>query len=184
MDSQIIIVVAVAAVIILVLLVAVVALRATRRKKVESDRLQAAELRSEAVANTGGLQQAEQQVRVADHEAEGRRLEAEKAEARAAEARRVQAAEEASIEDQVRRADRVDPDVNHRAKDYTPQNPTTSDVPSADHRTDHRAPTGEGVPTHADTTHPADSVVNADGTITYPDGSIRNLDGSTVDPGA
>ncbi|GAB2775249.1 hypothetical protein GCM10027020_30510 [Nocardioides salsibiostraticola] len=180
MDSQIIIVVAVAAVIILVLLAVGVALLATRRKRVESDRLQAAELRSEAVANTGGLQQAEQQVRVADHEAEGRRLEAEKAEAKAAEARRVHAAEEASIEDQVRRADRVDPDVNHRAKDYTPQNPATSDG----HSPDHRAPAGERVPTHADTTHPTDSVVNADGTITYPDGSIRNHDGSTVDPGA
>jgi hypothetical protein len=52
---------------------------------------------------------------VAEAEAERARVEAERAATRAAELRRGQQHEEARVEDHVREADRVDPDVDHTA---------------------------------------------------------------------
>lgn len=159
MNAQLIAILAISAVVVVVLIGAFVLLRVLNRRKAEQNRQRASGLRSEAAAHTGGLQQAEHRAREADHVAEGRRVEAEKAEAVAAEAHRDLAVEQAQVEDQVRLADRVDPDVDHRAKDYTPQSPTTA------------------------TSHPEGAIAHDDGTYTYPDGSVRQADGSTVDPG-
>lgn len=203
MNSQIIIIVAIAAAIILVLIAAAFALRASSRKKTENNRLRAAELRSQAVSGTDDLHRAEHKAREADHEAEGRRLEAERAEAKAAEARREQAAEQAAMEDQVRAADRVDPDVNHRAKDYAPQSPTTHDrdedprqphedrdssTSSGSHRSDSATPTSQAdSPHHSDhtaTSQPAGSAAASpvQDDRTHPAESVANEDGTFTYP--
>ena len=71
------------------------------------------------------MQQEELKAREAELEAERKRLEAERAEAEAERARQGHLQEHAKIEDQVREADRVDPDVDHRSPDYVPETSTT-----------------------------------------------------------
>ena len=111
-----IIVIALAALVLIGLIVA-----AMRKKSNESKRVQAQQLREEALGGAAGLPDAQARADQAATAAEHKRLEAERAEKEALRVRTELDQERARYEDQVRAADRLDPDVNHKAKDYTPQ---------------------------------------------------------------
>lgn len=210
METSTIIVIVVAVVVVLILL-AVIGM-VMKRKKAEQRRHEAAELRSDAAAHAGNLQGSDQEARAAQAEADRKRVEAERAEAEAAEKQQAHAQEKAEVEGRVREADRLDPDVDHKAKDYAPTTPDPADAghqpqagegqpgtaaqgqvaeqPAATgtgpaHRAD-PAPghrADPGGPVQPQVQHPEGTVVNADGTLTYPDGSVRGADGTTLDSG-
>ena len=115
--------------VVVVLLVAGAAFLAMQRRgtqRREQERLRAEQLRSEAEAQRTEIRESEVSAREAEVEAERARLEAERADARAAEARQGLQVDEAHVEDQIREADRLDPDVDHRADEYRP----TADRPT------------------------------------------------------
>ena len=118
-------------VIALVLLAVVVAaVMMGRRKKAEHDRTRAHELREQAAAQATGVQQHEARAKETAAQAEQARAEAQR---KAAEAERLEAeardreATAAEVrekhEDHLRRADELDPDVDHRATDREPAIP-------------------------------------------------------------
>ncbi|HXH79999.1 hypothetical protein [Nocardioides sp.] len=119
MDNEQIIWIVVIALAALVLIGLIVA--AMRKKSTESKRVQAQQLREEAHGGAAGLPDAQARADQAATQAEHKRLEAERAEKEALRVRTELDQERARYEDQVRAADRLDPDVNHKAKDYTPQ---------------------------------------------------------------
>lgn len=90
------------------------------RHKAEQNRARAADLRNEAAGQAGGLQEHELRAREAEAQADRKRVEAERARQEAEAARQAQAQEEALHEDRIRQADRLDPEVDHRADDYEP----------------------------------------------------------------
>ena len=114
---------------VIVVLLVVVALaaigfvvaRGTRRR--EEARHEATDLRSQPVASGAGVHEANLEAQRAEEEAERLRREAAEAERRAAAAQQGVSVEEARQEDQLRRADRIDPDVKHRSGDYEPTPP-------------------------------------------------------------
>ena len=91
-----------------------------RKKSQQDNRVRATELREQADTEAAVIPDAQARARETDAQAEQARLQAERAEARAEENRSAVAQQEAIHEDQVRAADRLDPDVDHKAKDYTP----------------------------------------------------------------
>ena len=109
-------------VIAVVVVLAVVGLlvMAANKKKQEQRRTQAGELRTDAHAQSASVLDADRQARDAEAEAARARAEAEAAERQAAEAGRARDMERATHEDQIREADRIDPDVDHRSDDYVP----------------------------------------------------------------
>jgi hypothetical protein len=101
-------------IVVLAVVAAVVAAgRKSRAVRRERNRRQAHEIREEVAAGTPGLESART-------EAEKARAQADAAHARATEAERGAAHQEAELEDRLREADRLDPDVNHRSRDYEP----------------------------------------------------------------
>lgn len=126
-DTTMIIVAVVA--LVLVLLAIGLAVRASRKKTAEANRGRAAEVRSGAATETTSVEATRREAGKTEARAEHARLEAETAEAAAAEADRDLKMDQARLEDQMRTADRIDPDVNHRASDYTPTTPTVDDHP-------------------------------------------------------
>lgn len=118
MSSEQIIWVVVAIVVVVALVV--VAMAASRRRvtaQVEHRRHEAEQLREDAVAGASGLTSSRAEAQEAHAEAEAAR-------ARATQAEHGVAMDEATVEDRVREADRVDPDVDHQAEDYHPDAPT------------------------------------------------------------
>jgi len=105
----------VVAVLVVLLILGLLMSMASKRKRREQEerRAHAEEIRHDAHRDSG-------QVREAELEAEQRRIEAERAQLRAQEADRTAAQHQAAQEDRIREADRVDPDVDHRSSDYTP----------------------------------------------------------------
>jgi FtsZ-interacting cell division protein ZipA len=81
---------------------------------------EAVTLREEAVSGTPAIQESELHAQEAEARAERSRLQAERAEHEAAAARQGVDVEQAEYEDRIREADRVDPAVDHKAPDYTP----------------------------------------------------------------
>jgi hypothetical protein len=128
--SQIIwiVVIAVAALVLIGLIVGLM------RKKSLADKHEKAELlRERADVEAAGLPDAQARADQAATEAERARLEAQRAEERAAAVRAEAAQERAIHEEKIRAADRLDPDVDHEAKDYSPDvvDPAgPSDVPA------------------------------------------------------
>ena len=110
-----IIVIAVAALVLIGLVVFSI-----RKKSVADNREQAARLRERADTEAAVLPDAQARADQAAAEAERARLEAERAEAQAAAARTEADQQRAIHEDRIRAADRLDPDVDHRATDYSP----------------------------------------------------------------
>ena len=106
------------AIVVVVALVGVAMMASKRRgtAKAEDRRHEAEQLREDAVAGASGLDSSRAQAQEA-------RTEAQQAKARATQAERGAAMDEATVEDRVREADRVDPDVDHRAEDYEPEAP-------------------------------------------------------------
>ena len=135
-----------------------------KAQQLEQDRIRAQEIRSEAATKTTAVQDSSLQAREAELQAERARLDAETAERRAAEAQQGAAVEEAQYEDRLREADRVDPDVNVRADDYTPAAPVPDSTGSGSHSAG-RAPafdseTGERI--DPQTGRPSDPALGAD----------------------
>ncbi|HET6562638.1 MAG TPA: hypothetical protein VFG72_12245 [Marmoricola sp.] len=121
MDTSDIVWIVVAVLVLLALAALIAAMM--RKKKAAQGRDQAQHLRTEAAAQAGGLQESRIQAQEAELRAERARLEAEKEQARAEEVKQGHLAEEARVEDRVREADRLDPDVDDRDAGYTPTTP-------------------------------------------------------------
>jgi hypothetical protein len=125
-----------------------------RKRSQQDNRARAAEIREQAEAEAAVIPAAQARAEAEEARAEQVRLEAELAEERAREARGAVAQEEALHEDRIRAADRLDPDVDHKAKDYAPGS-------HAAERTEPEAadphPSGASMGTHA-----ADSSTHTD----------------------
>jgi len=109
-------------VIVVVLVVAAVAAFLVNKRNKDAKIAQAEELRSQAATQAQTtIAPAQQDAAEAQRRAEEARLQAERAEAEAREAQVAAQQVEAEHEAQVRDADRLDPRVDHRADDYSPQ---------------------------------------------------------------
>lgn len=137
MDNDTVIWIIVAIVIALVLL-ALVAMAVRRKQQRDADdrRVHAEQLRQRVTATSPDLTEAQLRAQEAEAQARLARTEAQRADQRAAEEQQRMAAEEAHREDLVREADRVDPDVDHRAEDYSPgvDDPRPDDATGGTHR--------------------------------------------------
>ncbi len=107
-------------IVLAVLLAAALVWSAMKRKKDQVGRERASELRSEAATSAAAKQEQEARAREAEAEAERVRAQADKLEAQAQEQRTSYDMTQARQENAVREADRVDPDVDHRSKEYAP----------------------------------------------------------------
>jgi hypothetical protein len=107
-------------VIVVVVLVvgAIVALTGKRRAVQRRER--AAELRDEASGHAAELPKTQRQAEELRAKADLARTEAARAEEQAADAEQGHRIEQASYEDKLREADRLDPEVDHKAGDYEP----------------------------------------------------------------
>ena len=117
-------------IIVLVIIAVVIAAAAflIQRKNREANVARAEQLRAQAATQAQStIAPAQERAAAAEAEAEQARAAAAKAEAEAHEARLAAQQIEATHEGQVRAADRVDPRVDHKADDYTPQVPGTAD---------------------------------------------------------
>ena len=115
-------------IVLAVLLLLVIGLFAfvMNKRKTEHNRARAEEIRTQAVTQTGDLTEAQRRAQEAEAQAQLKRAEAERAEERAAQAKQGHVMEEAHHEDRLREADRIDPDVDHRADDYAPGSTTAT----------------------------------------------------------
>ena len=109
------------------LIVIGVIVMAAQKKKREQDRHRAAEIRDEARQSATGIpesqakaQEAQARAREAEAKAEQARVQAERAGEHAQTAQQEVVQQEATREDKLRAADRIDPDVDHKAGDYSP----------------------------------------------------------------
>jgi FtsZ-interacting cell division protein ZipA len=115
-----IILIVVIAVIIIGIAVALMGNERTAAKREEAEGLRAGAAEHTASVEASRREADEQAAR-----AEVARAEAARAEEAALQARQGVQVEEARVEDQVRAADRVDPDVDTRSDEYRPTTPTT-----------------------------------------------------------
>ena len=136
-----------------VLIVAALVWKAMQSKRDQQARVRADELRSQA-ANTAGVHEEEAaRAREAQAEAERARARADRLAAQAREQQTAYDQSRAQHEDHIREADRLDPDVDHRSKDYAPTADTrhpgsAQAAPTTDGRaTD--GPATDGRPTEA-----------------------------------
>ena len=108
-------------IVIVVVVVVVAALVAmTRKRRNEQRRVRAEELREEASTHAAVLPEAQRQAEELRAKADLAQAEARRAEERAANAEQGHRVEQASYEDKVREADRLDPEVDHKSGDYEP----------------------------------------------------------------
>jgi len=115
--------------IILIVVIAVivvgVAVALMGNKRTAAKREEAETLRNEAAERTASVEASRREADEQAARAEVARAEAARAEEAALQAQQGVQVEEARVEDQVRAADRVDPDVDTRSDDYRPTTPTT-----------------------------------------------------------
>jgi FtsZ-interacting cell division protein ZipA len=115
--------------IILIVVIAVivigVAVALMGNKRTAAKREEAESLRNEAAERTASVEASRREADEQAARAEVARAEAARAEEAALQAQQGVQVEEARVEDQVRAADRVDPDVDTRSDDYRPTTPTT-----------------------------------------------------------
>lgn len=109
-------VIAVAALVVIGLIVGLM-----RKKSHASKHARAEELRHEATTEAAGLPDVRARAEQAEAQAQAKRIEAERAEKDAALARTDLDQQQAAQEDRIRAADRLDPHVDHKAKDYSPE---------------------------------------------------------------
>lgn len=109
-------------VIVIVVVVIVIALLVTMlgKRRTEQHRSQAEELRQDASSQAAGLAESHRHSEELRAKADLAKAEAERAEERAATAEQGHRVEQAGYEDKLREADRLDPDVDHKADDYEP----------------------------------------------------------------
>lgn len=125
----------------------------SRRRRHQRHHAQAEQLRDQAAAGAAGVDRSQTRAQEADVRAQEARREAERAEQEAARAHTGAAQHEAAVEDRVREADRVDPQVDHRSEGYRPESPgaTEHHAASTGPVDEHGRPIDEGEPG----THPA-----------------------------
>jgi FtsZ-interacting cell division protein ZipA len=159
--------------IILIVVIAVivigVAVALMGNKRTAAKREEAESLRNEAAERTASVEASRREADEQAARAEVARAEAARAEEAALQAQQGVQVEEARVEDQVRAADRVDPDVDTRSDDYRPTTPATG--------------TTAGSTTSTGTTY--DDTVAGEHTIDDPESSRwgRSTDETaTVDP--
>jgi len=157
-------------VIVVLLALALLASIAGKKRK-ERDRLRAEELRTEATGKARSVQDSQLQAQEAEADAQRKRAEAERAAAQAADARQGSEVARAEHEDKIRTADRVDPDVDHKADDYEPRplgEPGHDDQPPVDPDHDTRAADDPRRTDHPSSSDPSDPLAPreppADGT--------------------
>jgi FtsZ-interacting cell division protein ZipA len=138
-------------IIVVVLVVAAVAAFLINKRNKDAKIAHAEELRGQAASQAQTtIAPAQQDAAEAERKAEEARLQAERAEAEAREAQVAAQQVEAEHEAQVRDADRLDPRVDHRSDDYSPQVPGSVDqqptppseanrAPETSHETTHEA---------------------------------------------
>ena len=119
-------------VIVVVLLVALAIYAVTGRRRSDHRRERADQLRDEASTQAAVLPESERQAEDLRAGADLARTEAARAEEQAANAEQGHRVEQASYEDKLREADRLDPEVDHRAGDYEPDvwNDETKETPT------------------------------------------------------
>ena len=113
-------------IVVVLVVVAAVAWAVMGNRRKEAHREQAMELREDAVQSTAAIDASRREAEEAAARAEVARAEAERAEQDASLAQQGVVQEEARVEDRLREADRVDPDVDTRSEEYRPGEPTTS----------------------------------------------------------
>lgn len=109
-------------IVIALIVVALIGLAAwlSAKKKREQRAAQAESIRHEARSEASGVRESQVQAREAEAKAEQARLEAQRAEEQAARAHQGVSQEQALHEERIREADRLDPRVDHKSDDYTP----------------------------------------------------------------
>lgn len=107
-------------VVVVVLVIVGAVLMAMKKKNDDARRTRAQELREDAVGHAELIDESRRDAEIARLEAERKRVEAEQAEARAAERIKSHDTDRALHEEQIREADRLDPDVDHTSPDYEP----------------------------------------------------------------
>ena len=134
------------------------------KRRTEQRRVRADELRAEASAKAGGLSESQRQAEDARAKAELAKSEAARAEEQAAQTEQGHQVEQASYEDKLREADRLDPDVDHKSSDYEPSVWDDQRRPGALRRRarggargDHRAAPSARPPPPAPPSAPADT---------------------------
>ena len=151
-------------VIVVAVLILIGLIVSVRKKNQDANRARAGQLRDQADIQAAGLPDTQAKADQAEAQAERARVEAERAEERSAAIRAEAEQEQAVQEDQIRAADRLDPDVDHRAKDYSPQVVAPagpSDVPTDPTYAD--PATGRAAPTPPDSSTSTDDSSNAAG---------------------
>jgi outer membrane murein-binding lipoprotein Lpp len=119
MTTTITVIVIVIAVLLIALIVSMVL-----KRNAETKRAHAEQLRSEAATQSPAISDSQRQAEAAQAQAQLARVEAERAEQRANEAQQGAQVDQARQEDALREADRIDPDVDHRADGYAPTTPS------------------------------------------------------------
>jgi predicted Holliday junction resolvase-like endonuclease len=142
-----------------VIVVAVLALiafivSAMRKKSQHTKETRAAELRQEAQQRAAVIPDAQVRAKESEAEAERKRLEAEQAAERAQAARTEVVQHEATVEEQVREADRLDPNVDHKSRDYTPDTSSVIGTHAADSTTTRTTPVTDGYDERSDPRDP------------------------------
>jgi hypothetical protein len=143
------------------------------KRKLEQSRSRAVQLRDSAASEAAAIPDSQLLAREAEVRAERARLEADRAEQEAARASQAVSAEQATYEDRIREADRMDPDVDDRSTDYAPDTSVVdADAESSSY--------GADDPTDADDS--TDSTVpeappSTGHTTAAPDATGRSVDG-------
>lgn len=132
METETLVWIIVAVVVVLAVAALVMAMQKKRQRDHELRREQAGQLRYEAVAATPDVRTAAERLHHAEARAELAHVEARKADEEVVELKRALAAEEAQRENHLREADRIDPDVNTRTKDYAPGTTTDATTGTSD----------------------------------------------------
>ena len=112
--------------VIVVIVLAIVGFAVSRGRQHQA-RTKAEELRTDAQQREEAIHHSESHAKQAEIQAERARVEAEQALARAEEAKQAHLQEQAQHEDQIRRADAIDPDVDHESDGYEPGSTTRTE---------------------------------------------------------
>jgi FtsZ-interacting cell division protein ZipA len=124
-------------IVIAVIVLALIGLAAwlgARKKKIQRHE-QAESIRREATAEAGGIHESHVRAKEAEANAEQARLEAQRAEQEAARAHQGVSQERALQEERIREADRLDPNVDHKSDEYSPDTtPVETPPPAYDER--------------------------------------------------
>jgi hypothetical protein len=107
-------------VIVVVVVIAAAVVSMTGKRRTEQRRGRAEELRQQAAGQGSGLAVSQRQAEELRAKADLAEAEASRAQERASTAEEGHQVEQAGYENTLREADRVDPDVDHRARDYEP----------------------------------------------------------------